>query len=200
MDFNTLIFDGDVEWSYYDEQQMWAAFITPDNALSQAGQIIVTFEGDEYEAVYLSPSTYGLYKNGEVIAQLIMLSENLDSFVLASLSEPTDPHVKIVQDEPVGYPFYSGTLEVTSHENENYATFEPNLAGVSIDEINALFGTINGDYVESNIASLNFGNGYEISVVQNVWRFFASEPGNYAVDLQYELKTPSPPGPSPDAS
>lgn len=97
MDFNTVIFEGDVEWQErQDVGTHWRASFVPQNDFQQDGTVTLTLNGNDIEGVF-DEGAYLFLRDGTPVA-FIVLDEHTTQYIIDSMVEP-DAHIKIVQAE-----------------------------------------------------------------------------------------------------
>lgn len=96
MDFNTVIFDGDVEWTYVSEDHTYyLATFVPQNEFQLQGTVTLTLNGVDIEGQDDGNMFYAFPNFDSPMAMI----QYTDQWVIMSVSE-ADAHIKIVQAEP----------------------------------------------------------------------------------------------------
>lgn len=180
----TVIFDGDVEWSYYEDDNIWVSTFTPDNEpLSYVKNVRLTLNGSDIDGVY-EDMVMAFPDMDNSVAQVMYD----DAWMIGSFNE-TEPeaHIKIVQADPEWTTLYSGNVTVNEYLDVNLSDNAP-----AIEAGYPVRGTINGTDVFAiatanstyNKADFDNVNCYVLGNSVGALYFHAPEAGTYSLNLE----------------
>ena len=135
----TVIFDGDVEWTYNDEFQIWMATFIPENEPSgDAHHVTLMLNGSDIDGVS-DGTDMGFPDLEEPVAQVIYDEPNW--MIGCFLESKPDAHIKILQETMQWYPLYTGTVSVIYQDHDFIGAF---LSDANIKGGEQVRGTVNG--------------------------------------------------------
>jgi hypothetical protein len=193
VDFNTVIFDGNVEWTYNQDAGGYMAKIDAQSEILLYSELDVTVNGENYVGYYTSQESPMIDVGDDVsIVHVVDDPDMEDGWYIVVLAE-SEPgtSVRIVQNPMEWTLFYSGNVTTVydSESDMNFGYFER--ANDYIGEApvrgtidgNAVTGTFFGEENESNI---EFDEYYSLSTSDNVhWSFYAPTAKMYSLSIEY---------------
>lgn len=187
MDFNTVIFDGDVEWNAQTEEGMtyYAAFFTPTNTPNIPGTMTLTLNGETVTGHF--ESTFYAYIFPDTSNLVATVQELENSWMILSLNE-ADPHIKLEQENVESAEFFSGTITFTEDVSEvgKRGAFTSEVAltdGMKIFgqvDSEKVFGTVQNGSCQLNTYWIETHEGNECWLYTN-----AADTSYVTVDLEY---------------